>query len=287
MRSLHLIASLPRLAVASALPALAVLVGAFAMGGFAIAQQQDPTTTSAWVPLEGWVDVLNTENTHVIDSVYLSGGLHFVVQVWGSGPSDVQRLKINANLEEVSGTSPTTGQRYRAVGASSVDLQNPLLSPVGDLFLEFPKQTFTFRLQTVDPEPASLNGSISYTTYAASYTNPVPTEVPFVCKAVYTDDGRLVTDWMKCPEFLECLDLDVTSCPYIYVHVPDCCVAVYDESGKVIAWNCPGITYGNVYYYGDDLHGNGRILLAACSKPTISSQPRLSLFFGIPFFTSQ
>ena len=271
MRCSRSIVSLLRHAFA----ATVVAVGAFALAGPAAgAGQQGPTTTTVSMPIEGWADFLDETRTHVLDSVYLSGDVHLVVQVWGSGSNNVQQVNIMANLDGVSGTSPTTGQRYRAVGASSVNLQNPVMTSVGDLFTAFPEQIFTFRLHAVDPEPARLNGSpISYA--ASAYTSSTPqTPVPFVCKALYGANGQLVTTWMECPVTLDCEDVADPHCGHVYLLRPSGCSAVQDESGRVEAWSCPGCTS----YPG---LSDAPIHLGSCGQAAQRSYP---LYFEIPVF---
>jgi hypothetical protein len=260
MRYVKSIASLLRHVLAAALPALGIAVGTFVLCGPAVgASQQNPTTTSVAMPIEGWADFLNEDETAVLDSVYLIGEIHLVVQLWGSGPNNIEQLKIDANLDGVSGTSPTTGQRYRAVGASSVTVTNPILTSAGNLLAALPEQIFTFRLHVVDPEPAHLTSSpVSSST--GMYVDPAPIPVPKICDAINVN-GKLIPNYMRCDG--------------IYLIKPDCCTPVTDEGGKVVQWSCPGFTY-----YKDIL--NPPTHLANCPAP---SRPTLfSLYFAIPFF---
>jgi len=245
--------------VSAALPVLGIAVGTLLLCGPAIgASQQNPTTTSVAMPIEGWADFLNEDETAVLDSVYLTGEIHLVVQLWGSGPTNIEQLKIDANLDGVSGTSPTTGQRYRAVGASSVTVTNPILTSAGNLLAALPEQIFTFRLHAVDPEPAHLTSPLNSS--SGVYVDPSPVPVPKICDAIYVN-GKLVPNYMRC---------DGT-----YLLKPDCCTPVTDEGGKVVEWNCPGFTY-----YTDVL--NPRTFLANCPAP---NRPQLFfLYFAIPFF---
>jgi hypothetical protein len=262
MRCLKSIVSLLRDASAATLLAVVVAVGIFALADHAIgAEQQGPTTTTVSMPIEGWADFLDETQTHVLDSVYLRGDIHFVVQVWATGPTNVQEVRITANLDGVSGTSPTTGQRYRAVGASSVDFQNPVMTTVDGLFTAFPEQSFTFRLHVVDPEPARLNSPL-YTSAGASYTSTNPTPVPFICQAINVD-GKLITNYMRC---------NGTT-----LLRPPCCTPVQNESGKVVAWDCPGSTY----YPG---HWDQSLVHLANCPASPPSKLFFPLYFGIPVF---
>jgi|RhiMetdeSRZDD1v2_1073273.scaffolds.fasta_scaffold1607482_1 hypothetical protein len=59
-------------------------------------QNETPETKSVSTPIEDWVDVFNGERTAVIDSMFLSGNVHLAVHMWRSSPTEVRRLKIEA-----------------------------------------------------------------------------------------------------------------------------------------------------------------------------------------------
>jgi len=59
-------------------------------------QNETFETTSVSTPIEDWVDVFNGERTAVIDSMFLSGNVHLAVHMWRSSPTEVRRLKIEA-----------------------------------------------------------------------------------------------------------------------------------------------------------------------------------------------
>lgn len=156
-----------------------------------------PDTISGSAPIEGWVSVWNPDHTEIIDSVYLSGLVHSVTQVWMLSDTQVNRVKISANVDQVDGTSEATGQRYRLVGSSVVDLQNPSVTFNEDGSFSLPAQSFTFTLLRVDPEPARLDGSpkqdTTLTAFITYYRSDPLSSDRGNCEPVLTSDGTPTT----------------------------------------------------------------------------------------------
>src|SRR5437016_3464858 len=99
-----------------------VLVVAIVVGLVATpigAATQAPKTTSLFVPIDGRVNVWSADGTQIVDTVWLSGEVHFVTQVrmTDAGLS----ANIYADLVRVAGTSETTQMKYLGVGAGVVD----------------------------------------------------------------------------------------------------------------------------------------------------------------------
>jgi hypothetical protein len=99
---------------------LAVMAAAFALCISAPAFAGQPVTTSLQIPFTGTVYIpLDDGST---DAVALSGVVHVLTYFAPEGPPTQPPLRIQINLDQVSGVGDWTGLRYNATGANRVNL---------------------------------------------------------------------------------------------------------------------------------------------------------------------
>jgi len=216
------------------------------------AQTGDPWTTSSSTRIAGLEPRWNPDHTEIIDRVYLSGTIHTVTEIWMSSETLVDRLKITANLERVNGTSETTGQRYRLVGSSVVDLAHPNVTFRPDGSFTSPILKFTFNFMKVDPEPARLDGNLTTVWSYATYT-PAPSSDPFRdCVRIiapngtptnYSRCGTVIVAWyLNHPPVIEAGSFSVRARPLSSSHCPTGPLCEVTNGARIFTYD-PGLYY--------------------------------------------
>jgi hypothetical protein len=133
------------------------------------------------------------KRTELLDEVVMRGTLKVTARIWQTRLDHIDRFSFHANAVDISGTSETTGQRYRVTGTFSYDLRDPDVTFNPDGTFTVPDQPFKLKMLMVDPEPARLTDDLFGTTgatAAAVFYDPVP---PTPCQRLLTPDGNPTT----------------------------------------------------------------------------------------------
>ena len=121
----------------------AVLATAFVLHIYSPAEGGQPVTSSVQIPLAGTVFVPLSDGS--FDQVALSGFVHVVTRVIPPDPLvPPDPLRIQINLDQVSGVGDISGLRYNATGANRVNLASIPTDPINlgfNLAPEGPPQT--------------------------------------------------------------------------------------------------------------------------------------------------
>jgi hypothetical protein len=186
-------------------------------------QTDEPVTVEIDVPFETRAPWFTRNRLEIEDEVLLRGTLHVTSRVWASSSTHIDRVALHANAVDIYGTSETTGQRFRLNGSFSIDLRDPNVTINPDGSFDMPFQQGSLFLHKVDPEPASLTGSLSIQYSWGSSITPTPTTV--TCQRVYAPDGT-ATAYLNCGSTRFAIFLTPVLYAYRVLAAGDNCVPV-------------------------------------------------------------